>query len=175
MREIRDKFRLKSLNGVNRHLTALAKKGALRRIPGRARAFEILGRKMGPVLRVPLLGCIPAGLPESAMAEAEETVAVDQCHCASSGQHPLFALRVRGFSMIGAAIKPDDIAIFEIKEPRVGDIVAALVDGAVTLKRLAQDGSRLVLRGENPDFSEIKPRDELQVQGVLVNIQRAVN
>jgi SOS-response transcriptional repressor LexA len=130
---------------------------------------------MRPVLRVPLLGTIPAGLPESAMAEAEETVAVDQTHCTASGNNPLFALRVSGVSMIGAAIKPDDIAIFEIREPRVGDIVAALVDGGVTLKRLAHDGSQFVLHGENPEYPEIRPRDELQVQGVLVNIQRAVN
>jgi repressor LexA len=174
VREIQRKFGFRSTNSVQRHLTALAKMGSLNRLGRKARSFEIPGRSLGTVLRVPLLGTIPAGFPEAATPEPEAMVAVDRSHCFISGRRRVFAVRVRGASMTGASIEEGDIAILEDKPPRIGDIVAALVDGEVTLKRLVRLDTRHVLRAENPDFPEITPRADLQVQGVLVSIQRKI-
>jgi repressor LexA len=174
VREIQRKFGFASTNSVHRHLTALAKVGLLNRIGKKARSFEVAGKTMGTVLRVPLLGTIPAGLTEQPATEPEEMIAIDRCCCPVTGRYPVFAVRVRGTSMSGASINDGDIAILEDKAPRIGDIVAALVDGEVTLKRLARLGARHVLRAENPDFPEITPLTDLRVQGVLISVQRTI-
>ncbi|VVM06684.1 DNA polymerase V [Methylacidimicrobium cyclopophantes] len=92
-----------------------------------------------------------------------------------SNRTACFAVRVRGSSMIGAGILDGDLALLEKKKPREGQIVAALIDGECTLKRLIWD-SRLghVLRSENPDFADLRPVQDLTVQGVLVAIVRKV-
>ena len=59
--------------------------------------------------------------------------------------------------------------MLERKEPREGDVVAALVDGEVTLKRLVNERRGWFLKSENPDFPDLIPRRDLQVQGLLVS------
>lgn len=83
-----------------------------------------------------------------------------------------FALRVEGDSMSGAGINDGDIIVREKREPRSGDIVAALVDGHVTLKRyvLKKDGP--ILQAENPNHEDIIPGLELEIQGVAVGLIR---
>lgn len=175
VREIQAEFGFQSSNAAYRHLVALEKRGMLKRISGKARMFEIPQRASGPVIRVPLLGTIPAGMPAyTEVAFADEMIAVDLRACAATGSYPLFALRVKGSSMTGAAILEGDTAILEVRAAQVGDIVAALIDGDVTLKRLSRDGNRLVLRAENPEYPKIVPLDNLTVQGVLVGIQRKI-
>jgi SOS regulatory protein LexA len=175
VREIQHEFGFGSPNSVDRHLKALEREGSIKRVVGKARAFEIPGRRSGPVLRIPLLGSIPAGLAASAFVDADQIIAVDRSLCRVSGKHPLFALRVQGPSMTGASINEGDIAIFEARPAEVGDIIAALIDGEVTLKRLVCVQSGFRLHAEHPDFAEITPKNDLQAQGVLVGIQRTVS
>ena len=85
---------------------------------------------------------------------------------------PGFALRVRGDSMIEAHIVPGDYAVFERREARVGDIVAALIGGEPTLKRLVHKDSRAYLKAENPAYPDLQPVNELLIQGVLVGLVR---
>jgi repressor LexA len=83
-----------------------------------------------------------------------------------------FALRIEGDSMSGAGISNGDILILERREPRHGDIVAALVDGQVTLKRYILDEDKPILRAENPKYADIVPVAALEIQGVAVGLIR---
>ena len=78
--------------------------------------------------------------------------------------------------MIDAQISDGDLGIFERREPRVGDIIAALVnETTVTLKRLVEVRGRRVLRAENKKYSDIVPSTGLECQGVLVGLIRSLS
>ncbi len=86
----------------------------------------------------------------------------------------VYALRARGYSMIGAGIYPGDIIIVDkAKEPSHGSIIVASVDGYFTLKRLLTAPS-VVLHAENPDYEDIhlSSLEELQVFGTVTGIVR---
>ena len=69
--------------------------------------------------------------------------------------------------MIGAGILNRDIVILEMAEPRHRDIVAALIDGDLTLKRFLIEGGYPFLRAENPSYPDLIPARELIIQGVF--------
>jgi len=83
-----------------------------------------------------------------------------------------FALRVRGDSMIDAHICSGDTVILEVREPRKGDIVAALIDGETTLKRFVFENGQPYLHAENEDYPDLIPARELIIQGVMVALLR---
>lgn len=162
--ELQKAFAIRSPNGVAGHLNALVQKGVLRRAKRGS-------RNMDPVESpaMPLYGAIPAGFPERATAEAGEN-ALFAIHRTPG----TFALRVRGHSMIGAAIMDGDLVLVDPNmEPRANQIVAALIDGESTLKRLVNVDGEYFLKAENPDFPELRPRDELQIQGVVRAVIRS--
>jgi repressor LexA len=74
--------------------------------------------------------------------------------------------------MIGAGILSGDIVIFEFREPRHGEIVAALIDGETTLKRYLVQRGKPFLKAENPKFQNLIPAQELVIQGVQVALLR---
>jgi repressor LexA len=81
-------------------------------------------------------------------------------------------LRVTGDSMTGANIVDGDLVALARRDPRPGDIIAALVDETTTtLKRLVQEGGRMLLRAENPRYPDIFP-ETLASQGVVVGVIR---
>jgi len=89
------------------------------------------------------------------------------------GPHQVWALRVHGDSMVGAHILDGDLAVLERREPRDGDIIAALVDETTTtLKRLVHVRGRAVLRAANRRYRDIVPEHRLESQGVLVGLIR---
>ncbi len=83
-----------------------------------------------------------------------------------------FALRVEGDSMIGAGINDGDVVILEKRREQTGDIVAALLDGEVTLKRYVVEAGKHLLRAANPRFKDIPLNEESVVQGVAVGLIR---
>ena len=84
-----------------------------------------------------------------------------------------FGLKVRGDSMLGKCIVDGDIAIIEhAVQPRSGNVVAALIDGQVTLKTFVMKGGKPYLRAENPRYPNLIPQEELQIQGVMVALVR---
>ena len=175
LREIQAHFGFASPFAVTRHLQALERKGALHRQPGKARAFSspTLARR-GALLQVPVYGVIPAGVPvaNGAVAEPEAHVSVDAASLGLRANARLFALRVRGDSMIGANILDGDTVFLLPREPQTGQIVAALIDGESTLKRLVNQRGRAFLRAENPRYPDLLPADELIIQGVMVGLLR---
>jgi repressor LexA len=123
-------------------------------------------------MSIPLYGVIPAGLPTDAVQEADSHISVDAASLGVRANTKLFALRVRGDSMIGANIVENDVVFLTPREPRPHDIVAALIDGESTLKRFLLQRGRAFLRAENPRYPDLLPVNELVIQGVMVGLLR---
>ncbi len=175
VREIQHHFGLRSPNSVQQYLVALQEKGLIRPNNRRARGNLPVGRARGGWTDIPLLGAIPAGLPMSAeQMVAPERLRVDLTCFRAANPGETYALKVTGDSMTGAHIMDGDIAIIARREARVGDIVAALIDGESTLKRLdtLEDGTP-VLKAENPRYPNLVPAEDLSIQGVMVGLVRA--
>ena len=84
-----------------------------------------------------------------------------------------FALRVQGFSMLGAGIQEGDIVVGEFTpQAKPGAIVVALIDGESTLKRLVIHEGKPKLVSENPGFPDFVPLSELVIQGVVHAVVR---
>lgn len=116
------------------------------------------------------LGDAPAGTPcigEFRPSSWEETIKVD----VQKFPHASFALRVRGDSMGGRKIKDGDILIFALpdqQEPEAGDVVAACIDGDVTIKTLVKRNGKTTLKAENPAYPDPVVTQNSAVQGVMV-------
>ena len=173
LREIQAHFGFASPFAVQRHVDALTAKGALRRLPGKARGLLPQSHpRRGVLAEIPLYGSIPAGLPTAAEQEPDSYISVDTTSLGVRANTPLFALRVRGDSMIGASILEGDTVFLTPREPRPRDIVAALIDGESTLKRFLLHRGHAFLRAENPRYPDLLPVAELVIQGVMVGLLR---
>lgn len=172
-REIQQHFRFASQTAAVNHLRALEKKGVIQRQAGKARALTLVSNlKREPIIDIPIYGRIAAGFAELREQEEDGTLTVDASSIGVRERQRLFALKVRGESMIGAGINHGDLVVLESKEPRTNDIVAALIDGETTLKRFVLAHGRPHLRAENPRFPDLIPARELIVQGVMVALIR---
>jgi repressor LexA len=172
-REIQEHFGFASQTAAVNHLRALEKKGIIQRRPGKARAVAVISQlRREPIIDVPIYGSIAAGYAETTSQEEEGTVSVDAETLGLSKGRRAFALKVRGDSMVGAGIFEGDLAILENREAQAGAVVAALIDGETTLKRLVLQRGRYFLKAENPAYPDFVPVTELQVQGVMVALIR---
>lgn len=169
--EIADQFGFQSLNSVTSHVRLLQQKGFLQAEAGKARALRItspLARLRSRIVDIPLFGSIPAGIPQVREQDAEGCVSVDIQTIGIKPTRNTFALRVSGDSMIGKHICDGDIVVLEFgPEPRSGQIVAAYIDGASTLKTFLVKNGKPYLRAENPKYPDLIPAQELTIQGVF--------
>src|SRR6187402_863588 len=172
-REIQEHFGFASQTAAVNHLKALEKKGAIQRQPGKARAVALTSHlQRESIVDVPIYGSIAAGYAETAEQENAGTISIDSASLGLEKNGRVFALKVRGDSMVGAEIYEGDLVILENREPKEGSVVAALIDGETTLKRLVQQRGRYFLQAENPKYPDLIPMAELQVQGVMVALIR---
>lgn len=170
LREIADEFKFASSNGARTHILALARKGYVTDTgDGRSWAAKVK-EVQEHLFTIPVYGTIPAGLPADNAQQADETIRVDPAAFRLRSARGLFALHVRGDSMIDAQIADGDIALLRQDEPRPGQIVAALIDGASTLKRMVREGRRTFLRAENKRYRDLIPAESLTIQGVFVGV-----
>ena len=176
LREIMEEFGFSSTATVASHLDLLEKKGAISRQAGRSRNIiltDLMVRQRDDLqgkegmIQVPLYGMIPAGIPEGQEQESDRCISIDPETIKLPLNAKTFALQVRGDSMIGAGILDRDLVIMEIAEPRHRDIVAALIDGDVTLKRYLIEKGNPFLHAENPLYPDLIPAQELLIQGVF--------
>ena len=178
LREIAAHFGFASSRASADHLVALKRKGFITSDPNKARSVRIttpLTRLRNPTVDIPLFGSIPAGPPQDREADAEGCVSVDVATLGFKPNRNAFALRVNGDSMIGKHIVSGDIVILEHgPEPRHGQIVAALIDGASTLKTFLIRGGKPYLKAENPKYPDLLPAQELLIQGVFKTLIRRV-
>jgi repressor LexA len=172
-REIQEYFGFASQTAAVNHLRALEKKGIILRQPGKARSVAVVSQlRREPIRDVPIYGSIAAGYAETAEQQEEGTISVDAQTLGLSKNKRAFGLKVRGDSMVGAGINDGDLVVLENREPQAGSIVAALIDGETTLKRLVSQRGRYFLKAENPAYPDLIPLAELQVQGVMVALIR---
>jgi repressor LexA len=144
VRELCARLGLASPNAVSCHLRALERKGRIRRSPQSPRAIELVGAATG----IPVLGRIAAGEPILAVEETDHRLDV-QADFFGGGE--LFALRVKGDSMVGDHIIDGDVVVVRRQEHvSQGEIAAVLLDDDVTLKRVYRNGGQLELRSSNP-------------------------
>lgn len=172
-REIQRQFRFASQTAAMDHLRALERKGALKKIStSQGVATLTSSPPKRRLVYVPILGSVPAGMPELNDQEPEGFVPVDALAAGISKNAALFANRVRGDSMIDAGIFHGDIGVCEVREPVPGQVVSALIDGEITLKTYIRERGKPFLRAENPKYPGLIPARELIIQGVLIHLQR---
>ena len=174
IREIQDHCGFKSPRAVSYILEKLeAAKMIIRRAHSRG---VQLTKATGAVatIQLPLFASIPAGSPDEyeGGADAPEKLRFIPTTLGISNPGKAFAVRVRGDSMVDAGIFSGDIVVLEKKEAKTGDIVAALVDGENTLKRLVKENGRVYLKAENRDYPNIEPQEKMDIQGVVVSVLR---
>jgi repressor LexA len=172
-REIAAHFGFRSPNAALAHVQALQTKGVLKNSPGRARSVQAITPPRPRIVSVPIYGAIPAGIPGESVQEEEGCVLIDIETLRIKPTARTFALKVHGDSMIGKHIIDGDVVIIEHGvEPHNGDVVAALIDGQVTLKTFVVQRGKPYLRAENPAYPKLIPQEELQIQGVMIALVR---
>jgi len=171
LREIAQRFGFAGHRAAAAHLDALKRKGFIESDPGKARSLRVtspLTKLRNRIADIPLFGSIPAGPPQSREQDAEGCVSVDVESVGFKPTRNTFALRVTGDSMIGRCILDGDVIVLEHgPEPRSGQIVAAYIDGASTLKTFMVKGGKPFLKAENPKYPNLIPVQELMIQGVF--------
>ncbi len=173
IREIGGYFGISSTNGVRTHLTALIRKGYLKKEEFISRGLELARPLAGPVGRLPLVGSVPAGLPIDAVENIEGEIALDLSFLPKGDS---FSLRVTGESMKNAGIFDGDLVL--VKKQAVaqkGDIVVAIINGEATVKRYMPEGERVRLQPENDEFEPIivsKKAREFRIAGKVVGLLR---
>lgn len=170
-REISEQFKI-SVKGAYDHIKALERKGYVRCETHRSRALEVLQRHnndTGSIVSIPILGNVAAGSPLFAEENYDGTIKIPD-EFAKNGSY--FALYVHGDSMIEAGIFDNDIAIIR-HQPTAdnGDIVVAMIDEAVTLKRFFKEKNRIRLKAENPSYPPIFTQ-RIRILGKLVHLIR---
>ena len=174
VREISQHFEI-SLRAVQDHISALQKKGFISTEQKRSRSIRILDDKKQSVPKVfidkiPILGTIAAGRPLLCEENLNGYVNLTEPFIRPGKNY--FALCVRGSSMINAGILEGDLAVIEQASSAVdGQIVVAVLDDAITLKRFYKESSRIRLQPENPDFQAIYCQD-VRIVGILSSIVR---
>lgn len=174
VREISEHFDI-SLRAVQDHIAALQKKGYLSQCQKRSRSIKVLSdlrekEKSLYVGKIPLLGTVAAGKPLLSEENLDGYVNLTEPFVRPGKNY--FALRVRGLSMVNAGILDGDLAVVEQANTAVdGQIVVAVIDDAITLKRYYKESTRIRLQPENPDFQAIYCQD-VRIVGILSNIVR---
>ena len=176
--ELSKHFGFRSPNAAETHLRALERKSVIGIERGVSRGITLLPMALGEVpgaanVPLPLVGRVAAGSPVLAQENIEDEYRVDPALFSS---RPHYLLRVTGMSMRGAGILDGDLlAVHRTPEARNGQIVVARLDDEVTVKRFRQQGSRVSLLPENPDFEPIEidlRHQELAIEGLGVGVIR---
>ena len=174
-REIQEHFGFASQTAAVNHLRALERKGVLHRHAGKARALALVSTlNRDPIIDIPIYGSIAAGFAQLVEESREGVLSMDTRTAGIRATAGVFALKVRGDSMIGAQINDGDLVVLEQRSPKSNDIVAALIDGETTLKRFIVNRGNAFLKAENPRYPDLIPLTELVIQGVMVALVRRV-
>lgn len=167
VREIGQAVGLSSTSSVQYHINALEKAGYIQRDANLKRTLR-LADSMPKATHIPLVGTVTAGQPILAVESIEDYIPVP----IRKGGKNMFALRVRGDSMINAAILDGDIVIIEQQSvAQNGDIVVALIDDEATVKRFYKEKGHFRLQPENDCYDPIIV-DSLTILGKVATVIR---
>jgi repressor LexA len=184
MREIGDAAGLNSPASVKYQLDILVEKGFIRRDADRGRAMEVVlpdselvagasgeGAHTDKTRFIPLVGSIAAGVPITADQQIQERFPLPE---SLVGKGDLFMLKVKGESMINAAICDGDLVVIrQQKDANNGEIVAAMIDGEATVKTFSRKGGHIWLLPANDDFAPIDG-DTCEVLGIVTAVLRSL-
>ncbi|MET0238016.1 MAG: transcriptional repressor LexA [Kibdelosporangium sp.] len=177
-REIGDAVGLRSSSSVSKHLASLEEKGFLRRGNTMSRPIDVRAFLREPSAResaddsvpVPVVGHIAAGSPIAAQEHVDDILTLPR---GLTGRGTVFGLRVRGDSMIDAAICDGDIVVVKQQpEAHSGQIVAAMIDDEATVKVYRRRNGHVFLEPRNPEY-EVIDGDTAVVLGVVVSVLRS--
>lgn len=178
VREICEAVHLRSTSSVHSHLETLEKNGYIRRDPSKPRAIEIIDDNFNltrrELVNVPIIGTVTAGEPILAIENIQ-------------GYFPImpefvynkqtFMLKVKGESMVNAGIFDEDYIIVEEKSTAAdGDIVVAMVDDSVTVKRFYKEENCIRLQPENDTMDPIiiPPNASFSIVGRVIGLYRCM-
>ena len=169
VREICQAVGLKSTSSVQANLDALERAGYIERDPMLKRSIHLVTKGDDNVTNVPIVGTVTAGMPILAVEQIEGYLPYSG---RVSSDKPLFALKVRGDSMINAGIFDGDIIVVE-KTPTAlnGEIVVAMVEDEATVKRFYKENGHFRLQPENDDYEPIIV-NEVVILGKVVSLVR---
>jgi repressor LexA len=180
--EIQDRFSFKSPNAVQDHLAALERKRYISRHHHKSRGIEVLIHKSkqengnGNATEIPIVGKVAAGLPVLAQENLEGTLVVDKIFVKSPNN--VFALRVKGDSMVNAGIFSGDfILVRQQPNANQGEIVVALVEDEATVKRFYKENNQIRLQPENENMPPIivNPKDKnIRIIGKVEGVIRKI-
>jgi repressor LexA len=181
IRQIQDACEISSTSVVDYNLRALEKAGYIRRDREISRGIEVLG--VGRRLRmvpVPIIGTIAAGQPipvpsnDTWTYDTSETIELPPDRVGNSDD--VYALRVKGDSMIDALVNDGDIVIMRRADSAGdGDMVAAWLkdEQEATLKKFYREGDRVRLQPANRTMDPIyTDARNVEVQGKVIHISR---
>jgi repressor LexA len=170
--EIGQEFGMSSSASVHHVVSILEREGLIRRIPNVSRGIELQDEPAEDNYEIPLLGIVAAGAPIEAVLN-HETVCIPRDMLR---QGRMFALRVRGDSMIDEQIREDDFIVLQSQQTAEnGETVVALIDGSdATVKRFYGGRNQVRLEAANPRYKPIviRPPERLQIQGVVIGVIR---
>lgn len=173
IREICEKFDIKSTSSASYYLRKLEDAGELKINRQKSRGIELTGKRLSTkdVRAVPLVGSITAGIPKLAVEDNDESYYIPTGLFPMSGD--LFMLTVIGSSMIDVGIRDGDKVIVKKQNTaESGQIVAALVeDDCATVKRFIKDERGIRLHPENQYMQDLYP-SELTILGIVVGLIR---
>jgi repressor LexA len=169
--EIKNELGISAVSTVHEHISSLVKKGILKKTKGVIRGLELVRAKADGLMAIPLVGVITAGKPIEAIEIPDDVVEIAKDRRFQDGE--LYALRVKGNSMIGDGIFDGDIAIIKKQEwADNGDTAVAIIDdNEATLKKYYKEKGRIRLQPANPTFEPIF-RKNVEIRGVAIKIIR---
>lgn len=184
--EVQKKFSFKSPNAVKDHFEALVRKGYISRRPHKSRGIKILNHVHpkrnnnangnGNTIEVPIVGRVSAGSPIFAQENIEGTIFVDKFIAPNAKD--IFALRVKGDSMIKAGIFDGDFVLVR-QQPvaEQGEAVIALIEDEATVKRFYKEKGMIRLQPENDPMEPliIDPKeDRISIIGTVKGVIRKI-
>lgn len=167
VREICAELSIRSTSTVHRYLKELVSEGRIEMAENQNRAITLTENpNKAPAGTIPVLGRVAAGSPILAEEEVEEYVPFP------GNTEGLFALRVRGESMIKCGILNDDIVVVrQTPEAHNGEIVVALVEDSATVKRFYKEDGHFRLQPENDAYEPIIV-DSVEILGKVISVLR---
>jgi len=172
VREVMRHFDWSSPQSARKHLLALEEKGYLEREDRTARGLKLVESVETPQgLVLPLIGRVAAGLPILAEENRDGSLVVDPS--LAKGRRTLFALNVKGDSMLNAHILPGDkIIVQQPAHAEPGEVVVALLDGEATVKTFRRSGHKVWLEPANPRYDNIYVTEgtDFRVIGKVVGV-----
>lgn len=178
VREIADAVGLSSPSTVHSHLTTLEDKNYIRKDPTKPRAIEVLyepsinkEKTEKEMVNIPLIGKVTAGKPILAVENIKDTFPISLEYISDTTDQ-LFMLTVEGKSMIEAGILDGDYVIVKQQNTAQNrDIIVALLDKEVTVKRFFKEEDYIRLQPENETMEPIITSD-VQILGKVIGVYR---